>query len=261
MLFSAATLLLLVFAISDKALSAAPEGNAQDFDDVDINSDQVISLEEFEKWYRAQHARAPNADEKKASSIFHSHDIDRDGKLTVGEFVPLAFALSRKPLKEEESLFKRLDLNSDGVLSSAELKSEDEKLPGFINGLLSVADGNRDGQISLEEYEKVAKAFEGSGAPSSARQPQGTQVGIAQSLMVSIDSDRDGALSESEIAAFANQFNDKKKAPSAVHELFQQLDSNQDGRVSLNELEKREEKLAQFLGIQLAVPSIVPTTH
>jgi len=209
LVFTSVTLLLLV-AIGDRALSES-DGNAQDFDDVDINSDQAISLEEFEKWYRAQHARTTNADEKKASSIFHSHDIDRDGKLTVGEFVPLAFALSRKPLKEEESLFKRLDLNSDGLLSATELRSEDEKLPGFINGLLSVADGNHDGQISLEEYEKVAKDFEGGGGGPPAGQTQvGTQVGIAQSLIVSIDSDRDGALSEAEITSFANQFSDKK---------------------------------------------------
>lgn len=68
---------------------------------IDLNTDGLISLNEFEKWYR----NLPGVSNE-ASRLFASYDLNGDNTLTVPEFVPLAFVLSRQPAKEEENFFR-----------------------------------------------------------------------------------------------------------------------------------------------------------
>uniref|UniRef100_A0A915EIU7 EF-hand domain-containing protein n=1 Tax=Ditylenchus dipsaci TaxID=166011 RepID=A0A915EIU7_9BILA len=210
--------------------SPLKQENVSDFDVIDANNDGLISFAEFEKWHRIFHSsNDPSEARLKTGSLFNTHDLNRDGQLTVAEFVPLAFAMARKPGSEEEKLFKRLDKNNDGLLTRHEVEQADEKLPPeIIHGLWST--------------------------PNSQ---ESQRLGMAQSLMVAIDTDpKDGKLEQAEVLAYANKYNIANKVSATeISDVFQQLDTNRDGFLSLEELQKLPEKMIALAGIRL-VPNV-----
>lgn len=69
-----------------------------------MDSDGIISYNEFEKWYSVYSQN--NNKHESPKMLFQSHDFNGDSKLTIQEFVPLAFAISRKPVEEGVRFFK-----------------------------------------------------------------------------------------------------------------------------------------------------------
>ncbi|KAI1708846.1 EF hand domain-containing protein [Ditylenchus destructor] len=242
------TLLFVYFSFSN-AVDLPPQANVSDFDVIDTNADALISSAEFGKWYAAFAGLNDAKDSvRKSSTLFKSHDLDGNGQLSVQEFVPLAFAMSRNPINEEEKLFKKLDKNDDGIVTREEMQQNDEKLPEeIINGLFLVADENRDGKITFKEYGVVSSAFGGQHQTSQDAQ----RLGMAQSLMVSIDSEpKDNRLSQSEVLAYANKFGNNKVSETEISEVFRQLDSDRDGLLSIEELQTLPEKMIALAGIR-----------
>uniref|UniRef100_A0AC35GVU6 EF-hand domain-containing protein n=1 Tax=Panagrolaimus sp. PS1159 TaxID=55785 RepID=A0AC35GVU6_9BILA len=111
--------LLLVSALEGKY------DGSNDFDQIDLDSDGSISLTEFLKWRN-------NDDQQKSIRLFKSYDINVDGNLSVPEFVPLVYALSRSPSSEAEKFFQQLDHNGDGILTRNEAEKSKDHIPEEI---------------------------------------------------------------------------------------------------------------------------------
>lgn len=90
---------------------------------IDTNADGLVSKAEFDKWYGTFKNHSGGG---KSHALFASYDANGDGRLTVAEFVPLAFALTRQPLKEEERFFNVIVL---GFYSTCNGMKERENEP------------------------------------------------------------------------------------------------------------------------------------
>ncbi|KAI6235563.1 hypothetical protein M3Y95_00064600 [Aphelenchoides besseyi] len=216
-----------------------------DFDAIDQNKDNAISFPEFEKWFEShkQSQRAQNA-----VFLFKSYDSNNDNRLSISEFVPLAYEINRPAESNGDAIFKHFDLDKDGLLTRNELERSNEHLGSeIIEGLFSVADANRDQRISYEEFEKISGAF---GKTSNSNSQK---IGVARTLMDSMDTNKDKLLSEQEVYNFVNQFN--KVDERTVSTAFQQLDSNQDRYLSLSELEFLPQRIIELAGFQ-QTPSV-----
>uniref|UniRef100_A0AC34F6B0 EF-hand domain-containing protein n=1 Tax=Panagrolaimus sp. ES5 TaxID=591445 RepID=A0AC34F6B0_9BILA len=220
--------LLLVSALEGKY------DGSNDFDQIDLDSDGVVSLSEFLKWRRSD-------DQQKSIRLFKSYDINVDGNLSVPEFVPLVYALSRSPTSEAEKFFQQLDYNHDGVLTRDEAEKSKEHIPEEItNGLFQVADTNFDGQITLQEFLAVMESADNS--------QQTSDIGTAQALLVAMDLDGNTKLDKNEVLKYANKYNRVSK--NEIDNVFNLLDSNHDTFLSANELEKLPGKLTELAGIR-----------
>jgi Ca2+-binding EF-hand superfamily protein len=140
-----------------------------DFDSIDKNKDGQISFIELQKWLESSRHNFGDA-----LQIFQNYDSNSDGRLSISEFVPLAYKLNQRPNAEGETVFKvnwltlcnytyafqRFDLNNDGILTRKEMENSDKTLgPEIIEGLFLVADNNLDGQISYNEFKQISTAF------------------------------------------------------------------------------------------------------
>ncbi|CAK5007057.1 unnamed protein product [Meloidogyne enterolobii] len=237
--------LFLIF--SQCLLLVLSQEQISDFDVIDKNADGLVSYGEFQSWHRI----ALGAEPKQSAVFFGTHDLDKDGRLSVAEFVPLAFELSRKPVKEAGKVFQKFDSNSDGFLSVDELKKE-KISDGIIDGLLDVADVDGNGNISEKEFSNVADSFEShlSRVVESA--------GQAQSLMAALDLDGDGKINSKELIAHKRKFGVKKEnkdSNETVELAIKQLDIDRDGYISFEELKQLPEVVMKAAGIQPEIPS------
>ncbi|KAK0418047.1 hypothetical protein QR680_013345 [Steinernema hermaphroditum] len=231
----AATLLL---AASASALVPTNE-NVNSFDSVDLDGNQKITFNELEKWLKnSQHITSA----QKIAGLFHSHDTNQDGQLDVAEFVPLAYALSKKPASQSGLIFKRIDINGDGVLTRDEAESSKEQIPvEILNGLFSVADINKDGQISFKELSAVLDNYE---KPKSL---DDLHLEAAQRLIDLIDQDGDHRVNPNELYDFSKQYSDVNQVEIA--EAFTVLDTNADGLLVASELKNLPAKTAELMGV------------
>jgi len=215
-----------------------PTENVNDFDSVDSDADGSISVDEFEKWYKS----TSGSNNGTSQPLFRSYDANSDGLLTLPEFVPLAYALSRKPEEESDKIFKQLDKNSDGILLREEFKgpaeSESKILPEIVDGLFQAADANGDGKISASEFKSEIR-----------------NEGLAQSLMASIDVDKDQYITVQEIYTFSNQFNNAILMEE-VESVLNKLDANSDKKLSLSEVKMMPQLLQSTVGIHPMRPVV-----
>lgn len=134
----------------------------------------------------------------------------------------------------DKELFNRVDKDGDGVISQNEVEGQGKPL---FARLLRIADKNRDGKLTKEEFEAGlkpgAEKFEMS---AGAMMPGGTPGGRPGSdmpnleqVLARIDTDKNGKISESE-------------APPRIKGNFKQLDRNGDG-----ELDRREMGAAMMM--------------
>lgn len=125
---------------------------------------------------------------------------------------------------QETELFRKLDQNQDGLVAKDEVG---ENARGLFERLVRMADGNRDGQLSPEEFANgLANRSAGAAADEpavEARTPANAERGAARQLLARFDKNGDGKLSKSE-------------APERIAERFARLDIDRNGELDKAEL-------------------------
>jgi Ca2+-binding EF-hand superfamily protein len=178
---------------------------------------------------------------RNAAAALRTLDTNADGRITADELRPAfgpdgpreggpgrrgrgddegrggASAATADELTETLMAFDR---NNDGRLDRPEV-------PERFQGLFDRADGNKDGQLTRDELKQSATASEPSGAGGGRRGGREGGFGRGRGGMIdplvrAIDTDRDGVLSEAEVAA----------APNSLAT----LDRDRDGQLSSDEL-------------------------
>jgi Ca2+-binding EF-hand superfamily protein len=197
----------------------------------DANGDGVLEEKEYLVW---SHTAAEIAAKR---AEFAQRDTDRDGRLSLEEFVAVVdnspeavfrrrdtsgdgklsleeYLAGQKDAALERDLFKLLDADGDGALTFAESRSNPPR------GAFRRIDRDGDGTLSVAEYQATEAGL------SAARAP-----GVFQAM----DTDGDGKLSFEE-------HRDRWRSGKAM---FLLRDTNGDGRLSLEELVKGSPELAK----------------
>lgn len=157
-----------------------PPGKPPSFEKLDGNSDGALSLDEFK-------AGAPKgADSTKSEELFKKIDADGDGSITKAEseefrvkreeaqqqvqsfLLNLQSLLSGTQSEEDgedgESLFAKLDGNSDGSVAKDEflnaISPDGDGANGLINRLFAAMDADKSGDISEQELADFQKKLE-----------------------------------------------------------------------------------------------------
>jgi Ca2+-binding EF-hand superfamily protein len=161
-------------------LRPPPPGKPPSFEKLDGNSDGALSLDEFK-------AGAPKgADSTKSEELFKKIDADGDGSITKAEseefrakrqeaqqqvqsfLLNLQSLLSGTQSEEDgedgESLFAKLDGNSDGSVAKDEflnaISPDGDGANGLINRLFAAMDADKSGDISEQELADFQKKLE-----------------------------------------------------------------------------------------------------
>ncbi|CAJ0599600.1 unnamed protein product [Cylicocyclus nassatus] len=233
---------LLVLTIAIVAVYAVPKSameNVTPFDSVDTDNNGAIDYNEFEKW---QKSKLGESSDSKIKGVFHQYDVSRDQTLDVAEFVPLAYEISRKPVDTAEEIFRRMDLNSDQIVDQNEAATaRKESDASIIDSVFEAADVNDDGQLTYAEF--VAQL--NYNRPKSRKEADRE---MAYQILSYIDVDRDGKLSQDEIYNFANVYN--KLSKEEIAKVIATLDANNDGFLTVGEIERIPGKMSQLANIQ-----------
>ncbi|VDO38855.1 unnamed protein product [Onchocerca flexuosa] len=122
------------------------------FNEVDYDGDRRITFEEFKKWHEVNHI---SKNDKELKEMIQSKDRNNDGMLNIAEFVTLI--LHRKPINQNEQIFKRIDKNGDGIITPIEaMISKDEGInEKIISEIFQLVDRNSDGKITFDEFSSV----------------------------------------------------------------------------------------------------------
>jgi Ca2+-binding EF-hand superfamily protein len=126
-------------------------------------------------------------------------------------------------IKMLDARFAKIDANSDGGLSSAELQTieaqviavQKAEIASAVQRAFAKLDTNKDGRLSLEEYGAAAPKIDAKPAENAAE------------LVRLLDTDKNGKISGDEF---------KRRTLTG----FDQLDANKDGRVTPEERSKAE---------------------
>jgi len=212
--------------------------NMRAFRDADGDRNQRLSRTEFLVQYWKKGAEA--------ETDFRNADLDRDQFLSLSELLQGNLFWVDTQLE-----FRRLDTNLDGAISSEELKTQARPYERRMASLLFPAfDLNKDGTLSfrefrltplanpLHDYESRRWNLDHDGRLSLTEYHRGldnTRAGIGLSSLFfnRLDKDRDQFLSYREFTYSANL---QREPPETV---FLMLDTNQDGALTLDELQTR----------------------
>jgi Ca2+-binding EF-hand superfamily protein len=125
----------------------------------------------------------------------------------------------RRPQRDPEAMFKRLDANTDNKLSKDEFlaMARNEEQKPRVEQMFARADANKDGSVTLEEFKT---------AQTQQRDPA---VAFKE-----LDKNEDKKLSKEEFMARAQT--DQQKA--RMEQAFARVDENKDGSISLEEYTK-----------------------
>eukprot|EP00249_Psilotum_nudum_P022482 c28533_g1_i1 orf=588-2150(+) len=131
------------------------------FNAIDVDKNGTITLEEIKQALAKD--KPWTLKENKALEILQAMDSNRDGLVDFGEFV--AATLHVHQLKEFDSerwqkrslaAFQKFDVDKDGYITPEELKLY-TGIKGSIGPLLDEADTNKDGKISLFEFQRLLR--------------------------------------------------------------------------------------------------------
>jgi Ca2+-binding EF-hand superfamily protein len=183
---------------------AAEAQTLADFERIDTNKDNAVSLEEFEAARRRD---------------FDLLDANKDGFLSRDEFINQRGA-DANLVRLRERRFDQIDADRDRRISRAEYLA-------YGRSLFTLLDRDRDGRIARAEFEQalaggatpppLERPSRGPGLRPPAIDPQ------IRAAFVRIDRDRDGAVTLAELDA-------------ARLGTFQQMDTNGDGRLTRDEI-------------------------
>lgn len=152
------------FALRALASTLAQEelaGLRDQFDAIDIDKSGSITLEEIRQALAKD--RPWTLKESRVLEILQAMDSNRDGLVDFDEFV--AATLHVHQLEEHDSekwqqlsraAFEKFDFDKDGYITPEELRMH-TGLKGSIEPLLEEADIDRDGKISLSEFQRLLR--------------------------------------------------------------------------------------------------------
>lgn len=152
------------FALRALASTLAQEelaGLRDQFDAIDIDKSGSITLEEIRQALAKD--RPWTLKESRVLEILQAMDSNRDGLVDFNEFV--AATLHVHQLEEHDSekwqqlsraAFEKFDFDKDGYITPEELRMH-TGLKGSIEPLLEEADIDRDGKISLSEFQRLLR--------------------------------------------------------------------------------------------------------
>ncbi|CAI5445058.1 unnamed protein product [Caenorhabditis angaria] len=233
-------ILVILFGVVFVANAQIPQKPADDsFDLVDSNNDGKLSENELVTFMRKRGRRD-------GKEFFARFDLDRNGHLDISEFVPLVYEMSRRPVDLDYEFYKKMDLNDDGIVDKNEVqKLRQESNDRIIDGILAIADINRDGQLTYEEFK----------GHLSGEQPKpvNEQRDTANQLLAFIDYNGDNRLDKLELFNFSQKTSTNKVSKNEVDEIFEMLDKNSDGFLEQNELIQLAQ---QFSTLTKSIPRV-----
>lgn len=174
-----------------------------------------------------------------------------------------------------EQIFKELDKNADGQLSADEVTEERKR---FFERLVRVGDANSDGKLSAEEFQKASKADDRPvDAPRGGGGREGGDAANFEERFKRMDTNGDDKITREEIPEAAKQFlnplfdrlgkneltkeeflaaRGQGRGPGAANglpgggnpeEFFKRLDTNNDGKLTLDEAPERGRQFVERL--------------
>ncbi|XP_055350218.1 45 kDa calcium-binding protein-like [Paramacrobiotus metropolitanus] len=200
--------------IVDKTQKHLDEGEGElskIFTESDVNRNAVVSWDEFQTWYKAHPSSTKKNDLSSLREEWDVADSDRNAVLNQHEFLCFRHPeLCKETLLQlTKDVFKNLDKNNDGKLSEEEYTAPP---PG------QVEEGFQDYETRFKEQRR--KEF------------------------LVIDANQDGWASPDELGQFLNPRN-HIHAKTEADELIDAADENQDGRLSLEEVQQHRDLFEQ----------------
>lgn len=135
----------------------------------DVDEDNVLNLEEFHMFFKPN-KYAEMMDVVAMEELEH-YDIDKDGFLSMEEYIKAIGMPSMRPL-DEKKFTEELDIDKDGKLNKDEVKIW--KTPAIYDKaelesseLINIADDNQDGKLTIDEIVQNHFVFVGSKATIS----------------------------------------------------------------------------------------------
>lgn len=132
------------------------------FDAIDVDKNGTITLDEI-KQALAKDQPWNNLKESKVLEILQAMDSNRDGLVDFHEFVAATLHVhqleeldSEKWKRRTRTAFEKFDVDRDGYITPEELRLY-TGLKGSIENLLDEADTDKDGRISLPEFQKLLR--------------------------------------------------------------------------------------------------------
>ena len=140
--------------------------------------------------------------------------------------------LSNDELKKLKKEFKSIDTNHNNELDLNELEAFMERNnfeKEFAHLAIKLFDENNDGQISFNEFVKFAQALS---------KLDSDPILLQKMLFATLDKDDSGYLEENEIRAFFQDFSSEPITDEEIHNIIENLDTNEDGKLSFEEIMK-----------------------
>jgi Ca2+-binding EF-hand superfamily protein len=170
--------------------------------------------------------------------IVNGQDTDKDGKLTLEEFMGDPSEVSESRQQEITKEFKSLYINADGFVDPNELTSlyhhhvNDEVEHKLTAVALKDKDQNKDSTVSLTEFYAHLQM---EGEPEEEIEEED------KAVFEQLDTDKSGTLSLAELKAWESG---SWQAQEAVRKLFEHADKDHDGHITLDELDSAREDIA-----------------
>lgn len=255
------------------AFKAFDEGAGKKSD----KGDGVLSPEEFENGAVALDPEVPSED---ADELFKEMDIDGDGSVTDAEFYKVAGGKDsfgpdgvtvqqfKKRVKakftDPKDAFDMADIDQDSKISATELVAAGKQLDPPVGALdatelLKKIDKNGDGNINESEFNEAlggCKVCNEEFAPNGATIPQlkarlEAKHKTPQKTLDELDSNNDGKISQEEFVKLTSELEPPIKVEDAVV-LYEKLDKNGNGNV------EKEEAFDQFGGCAICSDKFAP---
>lgn len=140
--------------------------------------------------------------------------------------------LSKEELKSLKKEFDSIDTDHNGELDRKELERFMEKNNfeiEFVNIAIKLFDEDGNGRISFDEFVKFTQALS-----KLDKDPFLLQ----RMLFATLDQDNSGYLDEKEIYQFFKNFSSEKVTEEDVKNIMENLDTNEDGKLSFDEIMK-----------------------
>jgi Ca2+-binding EF-hand superfamily protein len=138
------------------------------FDKIAVDKDELITFEEFKLLgiFAAGNSTSTNIDqveenlEPMQKNTFDSLDLNRDGRLTRPEFLPLEKKLDALTATD---IFNKIAVDKDGLITPDEYRllgvfgiteslREEDQISGLLNKAFAALDKNKDNKLNREEF-------------------------------------------------------------------------------------------------------------